>query len=169
MSRVMEEAGYTVHSFDKYDRGYGKVQDFFSYNEKCDNLVTNPPFSIAEDVLERALDLSQGKVCLLLRLAFLESQRRYQKFYQLTPPSRVLVFSERLSIYPKNYEVKAGGTTSYAWFCWSKDEPKQQTVLEWIEPGARGLADNVIPTPDDNGLVFLGDIENDPIVWDGEI
>jgi hypothetical protein len=167
MSRVLEEAGYIVHSFDKYDRGYGHVCDFFDIKEKYDNIVTNPPFSIAEDVLEHALKLAQNKVCLLLRLAFLESQRRYQKFYHLNPPSRVLVFSERLSIYPKNYEVKAGGTTSYAWFCWSMIGPVRTTTnLEWIVPGAKGSDTYAIPTPDDNDLIFLENTENDPIIWD---
>jgi hypothetical protein len=172
MSRVFEEAGYDVVSFDKYNRGYGGVCDFFDIKEKYANLVTNPPFSIAEDVLAHALELAQNKICLLLRLAFLESQRRYQKFYQLNPPSRVLVFSERLSIYPKNYEIKAGGTTSYAWFCWDVLDPlRGKTSLEWIAPGAKGLDQpNAMPAFDDNGVILLGDeiIEDDPIIWSEE-
>lgn len=140
MSRVLEAQGYDVTSSDLYDRGYGKQQDFFEVMDTYDNVVTNPPFNIAEDILEHALKITNNKVCLLVRTAFLESRGRYNKFYKSNPPARVWVFSERLSMYPKGYEVKGGGTTSYSWMVWDKTSivpPLFGTKLNWIEPGLK--------------------------------
>ena len=83
-----------------------------------------------------ALKIVDRKVCLLLRLAFAESKRRYEKFYRDNPPQKVLVFSERLSMYPKGSPVMGGGTTSYAWFCWSRGHIGP-TTMEWINPGLK--------------------------------
>lgn len=136
MSLVLEEAGYRVVSFDLHARGYGRRKDFFKVTTEYSNIVTNPPFGIAEQILEHALSLSTGKVCLLLRLAFLESKKRYESFYSKNPPSKVLVFSERLSLYPKDSKSTGGGTTAYGWFIWEK-RIKGATRLEWIKPGLK--------------------------------
>ena len=140
MSEVLKRHGYDVVSSDKYDRGYGEVQDFFTVTGNYDNIVTNPPFNIAEDILEHALKITSQKVCLLLRTAFLESRRRYEKFYKNNPPAMILIFSERLSIYPKGYPVKGGGTTSYAWFVWDlwgSYAALPETIIRWIPPGLK--------------------------------
>lgn len=137
MSKVLEETGCTVFSSDAYYRGYGKVQNYFNVTEKFENVVTNPPFGIAEEILEHSFKIANSKICLLLRTAFLESKRRYYNFYSKFPPSRVLVFSERLSFYPKGYDVKSGGTISYAWFVWDRKDWTGQTLIKWIEPGLK--------------------------------
>ncbi len=140
MSEVLAKAGYDVLSSDLYDRGYGIAKDFFELGEKTnyDNIVTNPPFNIAEDVFHHAWKITDHKIALLLRLAFLESKRRYNNIFHLTPPSRVLVFSERLSMYPKGSIITGGGTTSYAWFIWDKQQPLLSTEVRWIKPGLKG-------------------------------
>lgn len=140
MSKVLEEHGYDVISTDLYERGYGKGGiDFLQQNVKVNNIVTNPPFNIAEDILEKALSLTNKKVCLLLRTAFLESVSRYNKFYSDPDkrPSMVLTFSQRLSMYPAGAKVKGGGTTSYSWFIWDNENKTEDTILRWIEPGIK--------------------------------
>jgi hypothetical protein len=140
MSEVLIKAGYKVFSSDKYDRGYGEKRNFLTLTQSYksyDNIVTNPPFNIAEDVLSHALVLARRKVCLLLRLAFLESRSRYERFYSRRPPSKVLIFSERLSMYPKGHPVNGGGVTAYGWFVWDNGfvGVHKPTTLEWIAPG----------------------------------
>lgn len=136
MARVLRTAGEVVIASDLYDRGYGAIKDVFEYTS-ADNFVTNPPFNIASDILDHALKITRRKVCLLLRTAFLESKRRHARFYESRPPSRVYVFSERLSMYPAGYESKSGGTTSYSWFVWDRDCRNAQTQLHWIAPGLK--------------------------------
>ena len=137
MSEILIEAGYTVKSSDIADRGYGKVRDFLSVTETQDNIVTNPPFNIAAELINHALKITAGKACFLLRTAFLESRRRYEMFFQPQPPCTVLVFSERLSMYPKGATVKGGGTTSYSWFIWDMKSETKETHIKWIKPGLK--------------------------------
>lgn len=137
MAEVLKTAGYPVRSSDIISRGYGSTFDFLKIHTRLENVVTNPPFNVAEDILEHALAITNQKVCLLLRTAFLESKRRYEKFYKARPPTQLLVFTERLSMFPKGYDAKSGGTTSYSWFIWDMTVPQGETRITWIEPGLK--------------------------------
>jgi len=57
-----------------------------------------------------------------------------ESIFARTPPSRVWVFSERITFYPSGVEPKGSGTTAYAWFVWDKDAPGR-TELKWFKPG----------------------------------
>jgi len=140
MSETLKRRGLRVQSSDLHDRGYGDVGvDARAISGRHDNIITNPPFAIATDLLSPFIGAARKKVCLLLRMSFLESRRRYPLFEQ-APPSEVLVFSERLSMAPHGKEVNGGGTISYAWFVWNI-EGMGETKLRWIPPGykRRGL------------------------------
>ena len=61
MSEVLKTK-YDVISTDLYDRGYGEPeQDFLTTTKQCDNVITNPPFKLAEDFLRVALQQSDKK------------------------------------------------------------------------------------------------------------
>lgn len=90
MAEVLRETGNEVIASDIIDRGYGTVADFLSVKRHYQNIVTNPPFNIAEALLHHALNLADEKVCFLLRIAFLESRRRYKFFYKERPPNKLL-------------------------------------------------------------------------------
>ena len=134
MAEILKETGNEVIACDLYDRGYGEVFDFFKQTLWRSNIITNPPFNLAEEMLDHALKLSELKVCFLLRSAFIESRRRWEKFYRDRPPTRVYAFSERLSIYPASDQRESGGTTSYAWFVWDQQAKGNTTELRWIAP-----------------------------------
>lgn len=139
LATVLEEAGYSVIASDLYDRGFGSAGiDARTITTPVDNVVTNPPFNIALDVIKTGLKISRRKVAMLLRLAFLESNARYT-FFQNTPPTRVYIFSERLTLAPADVVVKGGGTISYAWFIWEAGN-NQPPEIRWLRPGfKRGL------------------------------
>ncbi len=134
MSEVLRTSPYHVISSDLYDRGYAPARDFFDMKGLVDNIVTNPPFNIAEKILHHALKITERKVCLLLRVAFLEGKGRWERVYDIKPPTRVLIFSSRLSIYPASQERVSGGTTAYGWFIWDQELPIRATELKWIPP-----------------------------------
>lgn len=135
MSEVLKLTGNEVISTDLYDRGYGENGiDFITSDIKADNVVTNPPFHSAENFIAKGVKTTKGKFALLLRLAFLEGINRANTIFLSNPPSRVWVFSERISFYPKNVEKKGSGTTAYAWFVWDKSDDTK-TELKWIKPG----------------------------------
>jgi hypothetical protein len=77
--RVLRDAGHNVIASDIVQRDFPLDfrDDFFTVAapRRCDAIVTNPPFSSAAPMVARALQLVP-RVYLLLRLAFLESERR---------------------------------------------------------------------------------------------
>lgn len=135
MSEVLVETGNSVHSSDLHDRGFGEVGvDFTESSRKSQNIVTNPPFNCAEQFVHSGLRNAEKKFALLLRLAFLEGAGRQRSIFSESAPSRVWVFSERITFYPKDAVKKGSGTTAYAWFVWDK-EHFGATELKWLRPG----------------------------------
>jgi transposase len=121
LSRALEARGYAVISTDLVDRGYGVGgHDFFSSPHTAANIVTNPPYRHMLQFVEHALSRTTDKVAMLLPMAFLTSKRR-RPFLERNPPTRVWVFSERVSMWPagKRPEKRRGtGFVDYAWMVW---------------------------------------------------
>ena len=135
MSEVLAETGNQVISSDLYDRGYGEAGlDYLAAGRRAQNIITNPPYNSAEGFVAKGLEAAKGKFALLLRLAFLEGAGRANSIFHKTPPSRVWVFSERITFYPKGAVQAGSGTTAYAWFVWDKDHAGG-TELAWLKPG----------------------------------
>jgi hypothetical protein len=134
MSRVLDETGCGVVSSDLYDRGFGEPGvDFLNDQRRVDNVVTNPPYNSAEGFVASGVERAKNKFALLLRLAFLEGANRANTIFTRCPPSRVWVFSERITFYPAGAVQRGSGTTAYAWFVW--DKSAAGTELKWLKPG----------------------------------
>lgn len=138
LSNVFEKRGFNVRSSDIIDRGGNEVYNFLSIDNTDWNgdIITNPPYSLALEFIERAINIvHEGhKVAMFLRLLFLEGKRRGE-FFRLHPPARVIVSSERI-LCAKNGDfdkmLKNGGSAvAYAWFIWVKGY-KGETKLSWI-------------------------------------
>jgi hypothetical protein len=135
MSEVLALTGQKVSSSDLFDRGYGEAGiDFLAPARRAANIVTNPPYNAAEGFVQSGLKAADRKFALLLRLAFLEGANRQRTIFTDAPPSRVWVFSERITFYPAGAVQKGSGTTAYAWFVWDKDVASG-TELKWFQPG----------------------------------
>ncbi|MFA6123869.1 MAG: hypothetical protein WCS75_08270 [Sphingomonas sp.] len=135
MSDVLDLTEQPVISSDLHDRGYGEGGvDFLLSNRRAANIVTNPPYNAAEGFVEAGLRKADHKFALLLRLAFLEGANRQRTIFTSAPPSRVWVFSERITFYPAGAVQKGTGTTAYAWFVWDK-QALGSTELKWLKPG----------------------------------
>lgn len=134
MSKVLAEVA-KVESSDLYNRGFGESGvDFIGSTRRASNIVTNPPYNCAEAFVRTGIDQAGKKFALLLRLAFLEGANRANTIFATVPPSRVWVFSERITFYQKGATIKGSGTTAYAWFVWDKEAPSG-TELKWFKPG----------------------------------
>lgn len=138
ISKVLEKTGCSIYSSDKYYRGYGDrtAIDFVQCSQAlhADNIITNPPYNLAEDFVHIGLKKAHEKLALLLRLSFLESARRYNEIYKISQPSTVWVFSERITFYPNGLQTAGSGTLAYAWFIWDKTDRYNTTQLKWIPP-----------------------------------
>lgn len=100
------------------------------------NIVTNPPYSLAQEFIETSLRMiADGyKVCMFLKLTFCEGKKR-GLFFKKYPPKRIYVFSSRVAV-AKNgdfdlYAKSGGSAICYAWFVWEKGYTGE-TTLVWI-------------------------------------
>lgn len=123
ISLKLIEADYLVDSSDIVDRWYGHIKDFFSYTEWEWDIITNPPYSQAQEFIEHALKITPPwtKIAMLLKLQFLEGKKR-KKFFEKHPPKIVYVHSERVMC-AKNWDFEWlkkswGSAVAYAWYIW---------------------------------------------------
>ena len=94
------------------------IDDFLTTklpSDKYDTIITNPPYSIAQEIIEHCFEIApDAEVIMLLRLAFLESKKR-KAFWDKHPVTQLYVLSERPS-----FTGKGTDATAYAWFVWSE-------------------------------------------------
>ena len=100
-----------------------KIGDFLKSDMgKYDLVISNPPYSLAQEFIDKGLEClnENGKLVYLLRTNFLESKKRFQ-WWQDKLPSGIYVLHARPSF------TGSGKTdaTSYAWFVWDKSSYKQ--------------------------------------------
>ena len=90
ISKVLKEHGHYVRSTDLVDRGFGEGGiDFLMQGERWrGDIITNPPYKLAQEFVEKAIQLidHRAKVAMFLKLTFLEGQARY-KLFKNTPPT----------------------------------------------------------------------------------
>lgn len=142
MVRPLLESFGMVLASDVHDYGFGFDQRDYLFGptsdlSRTDCTVMNPPFRLAEQFIERALDLSDT-VAVILRSAFLESVGRYDRLFSNRPPSDVLQFVERVPMVKGKVDPDAASATAYAWLAWRKGAPAG-TRLHWIAPCRKRL------------------------------
>lgn len=132
ISKVLKRYGFDVISSDKYDYGYGAYgYDFLEFESRfSDTIITNPPFKLAEEFIRHAFNIKVTNLALLLKLSFLEGQKRKQLFSEL-PPKEILVFSKRLTMTRNGEPLRNGGMIAFAWFIW-EFENKTYPIVRWI-------------------------------------
>ncbi len=136
---VLRTAGHTVFASDLVD--YGDPTHFYRRDflmeqkspDGCEAIVTNPPFKLAHQFVAHALELCP-KVVMLLRLAFLESERRCDILDNGTL-ARVFPFRKRLPMMHRDgWEGrKANSGMAFAWFVWDRHHQGPATIqrISW--------------------------------------
>lgn len=141
ISEVLKEyyPNQEVVSTDLTYRNYGVGDiDFLTHNygRNFDNIITNPPFSLAMEFVERGLEITSKNVIMLLKIQFLESKSR-KEFFKRNPPKYIYVFSDRQSTLKDGLELNPlnnrpwSTTLLLAWFVWEKDFHGEPTV-RWL-------------------------------------
>ena len=136
LSKILIGEGYDVFSSDLIYRGYGKGDiDFINNNHiKCNgDILTNPPFKLAEKFVETGMNKigRKQKLLLFLKIQFLEGQKR-KKLFQKYKPNYVYCYSAR-QLCAKNGEFKKYNSTTqfYCWIIWNKGFDGD-TIIKWI-------------------------------------
>jgi hypothetical protein len=87
----------------------------------ADWIITNPPFVLAEDFLELALDRARIGVAFFVKVQFLEGTKRFRRIFSRRPPAAVFQFSERVPLVSSRLDPQADTNQSYVWIVWLKD------------------------------------------------
>lgn len=136
ISKVLEARGHRVASTDLVDRGYGesRVDFLMEHKTRAPNIITNPPFKLANEFCRHALGLTTGKVALLLKVGFLEGKGRCD-LYDDAPFARLWVFRARQTFLKGGTTAVTmnggGGMIAYGWFVWDHSHTGKPT-LGWI-------------------------------------
>ena len=141
MARPLGEYFAAVEASDvhDYDVGYPVEDYLFGLPPaRVDWTITNPPFRLAEQFIERAYATSSFGVAMIVRAAFLEGQGRFERLFSKTPPQIVLQFTERVVMHKGRLAPEGSTATAYAWLVWLPWN-SATTNLEWIPPCRKRL------------------------------
>ena len=141
LAKVFDKYGKLGKASDLVDRGYGTQEDFINnifvnFNPQFQwggDIVTNPPYRFAKEFILQALKvIADGrKVCMFLKLTFLEGKDRKEMFKEY-PPKTVYVSSSRIKCaLGGDFDSIGSSASAYAWFVWQKGY-KGDTVIKWI-------------------------------------
>jgi hypothetical protein len=140
---------HRVIATDIVDRGYLHFKEVHDARHGCPipvapgmrvNVVTNPPFKLAEEIARHMLALADHRVAILQQLSFLASRARFALFAEF-PPSDILILSKRPSMPPGHMIAEMGdkafrgGTTDFCWIVWTRPHDRE-TRVRWLAPGA---------------------------------
>ena len=147
ISKLLREKD--TYSFDLVNRGYGKCTgDFLKTNDnefigsvftyqRFETVITNPPFALFQEFVEKALKVANRKVIMFGKLQALEGQKR-ATFLQTTPLKTVYVFKKRQQplrggsdIDPNTGKKWASSTMAFAWYVWEIGYGGEPTI-KWL-------------------------------------
>ena len=118
---VLYDYGFrNIISIDIRDDSSASIKDDFLKREmQCyyDLIITNPPFNLAEEFITKSFECikSDGWIMMLLRLNFLESQKR-KKFWNNYMPRYIFLNHHRMSFTGDSNT----DSVPHAMFCWQK-------------------------------------------------
>ena len=123
LAEVLMERRLLEIASDIVDRGYKpyfRQVDFLDVDIEHDgDILTNPPFKLAEEFVENGVKLLKkegNKLCLFLKIQFLEGQKR-KELFKKHPPKYVYCHSSRqLCAKDGEFEKYTATTQFYAWY-----------------------------------------------------
>ena len=137
LSDVLKDKGHRDFSTDIVDRGYNgvEIQNFLTRTTGywLGDIMTNPPFKLAEKFVENGYDWLQKGNCLylFLKIQFLEGQKR-KKLFKQCPLKYVYCYSSRQQCCrDADFEKYTATTQFYAWYVWEKGFAGEP-IIRWI-------------------------------------
>jgi hypothetical protein len=124
---------------------YDIEKNFLTEIEQYDYIITNPPFSISYEFIQKAKIVAKKKFAFLLPLSYLHGKKRYDDIYSDKdyPLKKVYVFTRYPMLGEKLREDGKynTGMMVYAWFIFEKgyDGP---SIIDWIDNNSDVLSKN---------------------------
>lgn len=141
MAKVLKEYFGEVRASDAYAYGYGAVRDYLDVPYEAnavDWVITNPPFRLAEEFVQRSLMVARLGVAVLVRTVFIESSGRYRSLFENIPPTKFAQYVERVPMVRGRLDKKASTATGYAWLVWEKEKVGFPRLM-WVPPCRKQL------------------------------
>lgn len=112
----LRAAGFTAAGADLFAQNKLVVHglDFLRDETQHDFIITNPPFSLAQEFITHALKHSR-ECLMLLRLNFLGAKKRRTWWRDGHTPNALFVLSDR-----PDFTGAGGDACEYAWFYWGR-------------------------------------------------
>ena len=140
LSETLKEMlpNFNITSTDLIDRGYGEGGVNFlthDYSKTFNTVITNPPFSLAKEFIEKGLEIADKYVIMLCKIQLLEGAKRKDMFLN-TPLKYVYVHTTRQATWKEGKPTDSKGkkwatTMCLAWFVWDK-EYEGEPIIRWI-------------------------------------
>jgi hypothetical protein len=111
-----------IKNHTEFERAYNQWHfcDFLEWEapKKYDLIMGNPPFKLVHEFVDKCLGLLEpnGQLVFLMRLAMLESQKRYKTWWTHSPIKKVMVSPKRISFTGDG----KSDDTAYAVFIWQE-------------------------------------------------
>ena len=131
ISKVLNEY-WEDDKITAYDKETNFLWDFNDY----DYVITNPPFSLAFEFIQKAKQLAKSKFALLLPLSYLHGKKRFDEIYSDRDYGleKVYVFTRYPMLgEPLREDGKYNtGMMVYAWYVWTNGYSGQPTI-DWLD------------------------------------
>lgn len=152
ITRILKE-----HWEDDKITAYDQETNFLWETGEYDYIITNPPFSIAFEFIQRAKLVAKSKFAFLLPLSYLHGKKRFDEIYsdRTYGLEKVYVFTR----YPMLGETLREdgkyntGMMVYAWYVWTNGYSGLPTV-DWLDNNEDVLSkkDSIEIVTEDNPL-----------------
>jgi len=135
VTEAARRAGYRTLATDIADRGYPHFDGLVDFLDcgrmPAANICTNPPFTVCDQFVRRALELVPGKVAMI----WLARRLNAARWLQNTLLARVYLLTPRPSMPPGQVilagEKPGGGTQDFCWLVFSRAH-KGPPELRWL-------------------------------------
>jgi hypothetical protein len=131
ISKVLNEY-WEDDKITAYDKETNFLWDYNDY----DYIITNPPFSLAFEFIQKAKQLAKSKFALLLPLSYLHGKKRFDEIYSDRDYGleKVYVFTRYPMLgEPLREDGKYNtGMMVYAWYVWTNGYSGQPTI-DWLD------------------------------------
>ena len=138
--KILDSKFKFIDYYDKYSK-YFKNYDFVNEPIKHKYIITNPPFSLWDEFVQKAKTVATGKFAFLGRLEFLTGISRFRNNLYSDPEyplTKVYIFVRKVNLsYTKDYPSLRedgkypAGMYHYAWFIF---ENRGKLVNGWFSP-----------------------------------
>jgi hypothetical protein len=117
---------------------YDVERDFLKETRQFDCIITNPPFSLAQEFILQAKKVAKKKIAMLLPLSYLHGEKRYREIYsdqKCFPLKCVYVFTRYPMLGDKLREDGRyrTGCIVFGWYIWEKKNKINEPAIRWID------------------------------------